>query len=174
VLGGCGTCGGEGQSCCEDSSNSRAPDFCTGAGLACYSSKCQTCGAPGEPCCQGNACAGLGCCVSGKCVAAGSNCGTSSSGVCDSGSCRSASGSCGGLGEPYCGSDCTTQFAYDYSSTCEPCGGENQQCCNGYYGFCAQGYGCDFDNCVRCGLSGQPCCQGGFCTTGTCNGGECP
>jgi hypothetical protein len=113
-------------------------------------------------------------------VAAGSNCSTSGSsrGVCDSGVCRSATGTCGGLGYQS-GSNCslsycTAPYAISYASDCVPCGLEGQRCCTDYYGFCASGLACDFENCTKCGLSGQPCCQGGFCKAGTCSSGTCP
>jgi hypothetical protein len=178
ALGGCGTCGGEGQSCCAGNSGRSSSSFCTGAGLACYGSTCSSCGGPGEPCCEGNTCAGYGCCVSNKCVAAGSNCGGSYGGVCDSGACRSASAVCGGLGSmdlSNCSSSsCYAPWATDDSLDCVPCGLDGQSCCNGYYGYCASGYACDFDHCTTCGLSGKPCCEGGFCKVGTCSSGTCP
>jgi hypothetical protein len=118
--------------------------------------------------------------VSGSCVAAGSNCSTSSStrGVCDSGVCRSAAGACGGLGYQSgsnCSlSSCTASFAASYASDCVPCGLDGERCCPDYYGYCANGLACDFDHCTACGLSGKPCCEGGFCKAGTCSSGMCP
>jgi hypothetical protein len=59
---------------------------------------------------------------------------------------------------------------------CGPCGGEGQQCCGGYYGWCGTGLACgDYGSyCEKCGLSGQPCCDGAFCITGPCSSGTCP
>jgi hypothetical protein len=124
-------------------------------------------------------CAGLGCCVSSKCVAAGSNCGTSStSGICDSGGCRSASGTCGDLGSQSSSncssSSCYHPYATNDTSSCVPCGLLGQKCCGGYNGFCASGTSCNFDHCVTCGLAGQPCCAGGFCNAGSCSSNRCP
>jgi len=158
--------------------------FCTGPGVVCVDDYrtclttngcCKRCGAPGEPCCDGNLCEGGGCCDGGECVAAGNNCG-SGGGVCSGSRCIGPEGSCGGLGDDYCsGVNCTAPYLYRYSSTCEPCGGEGEYCCQGSTEWCGPGLECDGSRCSHCGLSGEPCCDGSFCVTGSCdNFSDCP
>src|SRR5579862_1914834 len=98
------------------------------------------CGAPGQPCCSANVCQSAGCCLSGRCVAEGSECGTL--GMCSAGAC----GGCGGQDQPCCGGLglCTApQTACVAGVLCAPQGDAGTFSCGA---------------CKHCGNEGEACC----------------
>jgi len=137
------------------------------AGQVCASGTFKACGAAGQPCCEPQVCGGGACCVNNTCVASGSGCGALT-GTCSEselGGC----GTCGGLGQPCCGTTgkspfCTGAGLKCYSGSCQHCGGPGQPCCDG---LVCLGKGC----CI----SSKCVAPGGSCGTfnGSCAGGSC-
>jgi hypothetical protein len=116
-----------------------------------------SCGSPGMQCCDGNACSAGGCCISGICMAAGNNCAVVG-GVCNAGSC----GTCGGAGQPCCGSNptagfCTASGMNCSSGICASCGNLGSFCCisGTGVGTCnSPGAACSNNVCISCGANG--------------------
>jgi hypothetical protein len=169
--GGCAACGGIGQPCCD--SRSERNSQCAPGGICGNLGNprvCETCGGPGQPCCPGSLCGGGACCVTGKCIAPGSLCQSTtqpdpsaplvarSYGLCEAGRCTG----CGRPGQICCPKREDIGF------------GDRR------LGACDDGVVCLEDRritgtqvsyvCVRCGQPGQACCDAGTCATGCCTG----
>lgn len=83
---------------------------------------------------------------------------------------------CGHLGQACCQGDepCLSPTSSScQGGVCQPCGKENQPCCNlvsGANACSTPGTSCDpyTGKCDRCGLPGQSCCGGNGCLNGGC------
>src|SRR5205823_11463773 len=122
---------------------------CNGGHGVCKSATCE-CGKTGDPCC----------------LAPAEPCADHSACNAMTGTC----GNCGTVGQPCCGSDCTSGLCM--AGMCVACGGNNQPCCASSQ--CNSGTVCTAMTCKTCGGSNQPCCAGSACTddANACNGSE--
>jgi hypothetical protein len=187
----CGTCGGDGQTCCDGTmdTSGKPSNFCVANGDVCNTTgMCTACGGSNQPCCAGNLCT-AGCCDHsggnnlGMCVShcGGTNACVNSACTCTMGTPNCSKGTCGGLGQECCSAAlCVAPFTVCLAGQCAPCGGNGQPCClsaDPQKGYCTSPYLCeDSGTCRKCGGKGDPCCAGGACNpgVGTCNGNTCP